>query len=415
MILRLRYGLTGYLRVSVQGSVPERLVNLCAQEGIPLWDLRATGTGIEASIPVEALWDLRRLRRRAGVRIRILERHGLPFRVRAFRPLRVGLLLAAGALLALFVLSQFVWFFEVRGAERVDPGEILRVAAELGLRPGAYRPALDGDRITRDLVLRLPVLSWASLRFFGSKVIIEVAEKAPPPPAQQTAPGDIVARRAGVIEQIVVVQGEAAVRRGDTVRAGDVLIRGELEIPVPPGSEGGAAPQRQAVRARGRVLARTWYSAYAEAERVKRIASRTGRSATVLMLRAGGVRMRLAGPSRPPFRRFEVEERSFAIFRWRDGPGFVEIVRARYHELHVHELSLSRDEAVREAELYLKAKLMEQIGLGARIVDARSEVVLERPDRVGVRMVVECVEDIGRFEPLSGDPPAGEPGSLPGP
>lgn len=400
MSTRPWHALTGYLRVRVRGRFPERLVNLCAQEGIPLWDLRADGPDLLASVAVRDLRRLRALRRRAGVRLRVVGRHGLPFAVRRLRRLRVAMSLLFVAVLALYLLSQFVWFVEVEGTRQLDPQEVLRVAAELGLRPGTWRGALDAERLAHQLVLRLPALSWATLRFFGAKATIVVAERVLPPPAP-AGPGDVTARRDGVVVQVVVVDGEAAVRPGQVVRAGDVLIRGVRRAP-----DGGEVP----VRARGRVLARTWYAAYAEVERAERVRAPTGRRAQQLLLRAGGRALRLWGGP-PPFADYDATERVLARLPWPGPSGTAEIVRVRYDEVAVHVTPLSREEAIRRAEARLRDHLLGQIGLHARIVDVHSRVVMETPRAVGVRLTMECLEDIA--QEAGGD--AGGAPPLPGP
>lgn len=409
MVVRLWHALAGYLRVRVRGPVPERLVNLCVQEGIPLWDVRAADGGILVSVGLRDFRRLRPLRRRAGVGLRIAGRHGLPFALRRLRRVQgaVGLLLLA--VLLLYLLSQFVWFVEVRGTRTLDPAEVLRAAAELGLRPGVWRGVLDPDRFTRDLVLRLPALSWATLRFFGAKATLEVAEKVLPPPLPGQAPGDIVARRGGVVVQVVVVDGEAAVQPGQAVRPGDVLIRGLRRA-----ADGGPAGEPVPVRARGRVVARTWYTAYAEEERVERVRVPTGRRARQWLLRAGGRSLRVWGASRPPFSSFDQSERVVARFPWPTAGHAAEIVEVRYDEVTVHAKPLSREEAIRRAEARLRAHLLAQIGLDARIVDVYSRVVQETPQVVGLRLTVECLENIGQWRLADGEPGA-EPEPLPGP
>lgn len=62
-------------------------------------------------------------------------------------------------------------------------------------------------------------------------------------------PGDLVASRDGVVETIEVFAGTAAVRPGDIVRKGQVLIRGQ---------ERGRDETVNAVQARGSVTARCW-------------------------------------------------------------------------------------------------------------------------------------------------------------
>src|SRR5690606_19888793 len=115
---------------------------------------------------------------------------------------------------------------EVRGNESLSRSVILEQATRAGLRPGAWRPTLNRDAITRDMIIGLPALAWVGINFIGTKAVIEVVEKTLPPDLTPLGPGDLIARRAGVVEEVLVLQGEAAVQEGDVVLAGDVLIQG---------------------------------------------------------------------------------------------------------------------------------------------------------------------------------------------
>jgi similar to stage IV sporulation protein len=195
--------------------------------------------------------------------------------------------------------------------------------------------------------------------------------------------GEVVARRPGLVEQVIVLQGEAAVKPGDTVQAGDVLIRGRPE----------------GTPARGIVLARTWYAAYAEQEKVERVEVYTGRSAVAYRLRLGGRVLHLAGPRQPPFAAFRLRQEISRLLPGRGSGADVELLREIYAEVTVHQRPLSTDEARRRVEARLKVHLLAQVGLGARIMGVRSGVVQDTPAAVGVRMTVECLEDIGQVQP----------------
>ena len=71
---------------------------------------------------------------------------------------------------------------------------------------------------------------------------------------------DLVAACDGVIVSVNAQSGEAAVEAGDTVRKGDVLIRGE---------ERAGAEETRGISARGEVVARTWVEAEADVSLVR--------------------------------------------------------------------------------------------------------------------------------------------------
>ena len=76
----LNYGRKGYLRVRISGEGIERFLNLCCLNGIEPWDLRACGKGaVECFMELAQFRRIRPFARKAGVRVRIAGRYGLPF------------------------------------------------------------------------------------------------------------------------------------------------------------------------------------------------------------------------------------------------------------------------------------------------------------------------------------------------
>ena len=88
-------------------------------------------------------------------------------------------------------------------------------------------------------------------------------------------PGDLVASRDGVVETIEVFAGTAAVRPGDIVRKGQVLIRGQ---------ERGRDETVNAVQARGSVTARCWRTVRVRVPLNQVKSWETGRETVVMQL-----------------------------------------------------------------------------------------------------------------------------------
>ena len=84
--------------------------------------------------------------------------------------------------------------------------------------------------------------------------MIEVVEKGAVTPPDQALCVHLVARKSGVVEQVIPYQGEPLVKKGDVVQAGDMLVECALRywaggrpavipgMPLPPA--GGPGPDR---------------------------------------------------------------------------------------------------------------------------------------------------------------------------
>lgn len=211
----------------------------------------------------QAFRRARRIAREQDWELRIVERSGIAFFIH--RLFRRKSFVAGGfcAMIIWYALSLHVWFIGVEGVDRVEAEEVLALAGDAGLAPGALRSRLDRELVQRMLLIGMDDLVWAGVEVRGTRALIRVAERRLID-TQMGRPGHIVAARDGIIERISVIEGHAVVEPGMTVRKGEVLITGLLE----PGSQAFLdkleAEELPYIRADGLVLARVWYETIVE-------------------------------------------------------------------------------------------------------------------------------------------------------
>lgn len=420
MFLRLWAFLTGYLVIELPATQGERFVNRCLRLGLALWDLKhGPKRRLRASLAVASFREIRPVARELGVRPVILARRGLPFAMLRLRRRRM-LLVGAGLVgAALYAMSSFVWFIQVEGAERIPAGRVLEAAADLGLRPGAWRRALDADEIGRRLPLELPEISWAGVEIQGTKAVIEVAEKSLLDPAQapDDRPANLVARRAGMILAMTVLSGVPVVEPGTVVQEGQLLVSGVLYGEANPAVAGSEEEERPApaayVRARGQVLARVWYEAEAEAPLTVTREVSTGRETTRRYLRWGDWSFRLSGRGEIPYRQYRKEVLLWLPPEWRGTTLPLSLMVVRYHEVVGRAERRSPEEALRSAEQEALEKALAGIPVTARLVSRETRVVSRSRHSIRVAVTVETEEDIAvtRLLPVGRGETGGQKGT----
>lgn len=217
----------GYVLFTATGGFPERFINLCTKNHIPLWDLKHLGDTVEGKTTVSGYKRIRTAAHRSGVRVRISKKCGLPFlreRNKKRAGLAVGLALAA---LLLCLLSTRIWTVRVEGNVQIHDEQILRAAKSLGVEMGARTSKLDAQKIAQELQKQVEGLSWAAVNIDACKAVIEVRESTPKPDILDTkTPANIVASENGVLTRIEVYSGTAALPVGSAVLKGDLLISG---------------------------------------------------------------------------------------------------------------------------------------------------------------------------------------------
>ncbi len=248
-ILRIIRYLCGYVIFQGIGGFPERFLNLCAKEGIGIWDVHHRDGVMTARVMASNYRLLRSCAAKAGMRLKVQQRHGFSFVIYRYRK-RIGILVGIGLfVLILTVSSNFVWTIKVEGNEQMDSAVIMQTMEELGLRAGVMKSSLDISAMELEGLKKLEELSWLSVNIRGSVATIEVRERTMPPEMlDEKTPCNVVASADGYIVRLEAYEGSTKVRVGDSVVKGDLLISGVMESKL---------ETTRFVHARGTVIANT--------------------------------------------------------------------------------------------------------------------------------------------------------------
>jgi len=390
-IIRWWRFLRGFVVISLQGRGVERLLNLAVSRGIGFWDLQKQKNEARLSVSLASFRALRPLLRKARCRLRIRRKVGLPFVIYRLRR-RWGLV--AGALFfvaALYLATSLVWEVRVTGNRHLGEAEILALAEQLGIRPGAWKWKLNLSELEEELPRRHKDIAWAGLRFYGTVLEIEIAEHLPELTVDQR-PADIVAAKDGLVERVLVIEGRAVVKVGDTVSKGDLLIEGVVPIEEGFLEPGETAPVKE-VRARGEVEARIWYEVRVPLKLRQLSRELTGASQKSVYLRWQDKQWRLWGPAQNPYPSARQEARVFS-WRWRSFSFPVELVTLTYLEQRIIQKTFSRDEALKAARQEARQRLQAQLPKGVAIERLYEQEYSENGTD-WIRVVGETREGIG--------------------
>ncbi|MGN0452191.1 MAG: sporulation protein YqfD [Ruminococcus sp.] len=229
-MLRLIRFLRGYVVFEIIGRFPERFINLCMCSGRFVFDATPKEGGFTASLLIKDFREIRPLARRSKVKIRIKEKHGLPFIINKNRG-RVGLLI--GLVLFLIItqaMQSFVWTVEIHGAQTVSESIISQKLSAEGLYSGALKSKIDTWELERSIMESTEEIGWMSVNIIGTKAEVEIKEKDTKPDIPDfTAPCNIKAQRDGLILKMNVRKGRASASVGSAVMEGQLLVSSVVE------------------------------------------------------------------------------------------------------------------------------------------------------------------------------------------
>lgn len=374
--------LFGYRKLEVDQSDAAALLNLCLRENLSLSDFETTAEGkIRFRVGLFAGARLRHACQREGIFPKE-EIGGFPrFFLAFFR--RKGLLI--GILCGIFLLffsQKFVWSVRITGNDRLSAGEIRAALAEEGLEIGSYLPRLNLGEIETQTLLRTSELSWIAVYLNGTVAEVQVAERVQIP-EKNDRPANLVAGRDGQIVELELYRGAAAVKIGDPVREGDLLVSGVYDSQT---------VGYRYTRAAGQVLART--------ERELRIEIPLSYEEKVYgQPTKGNTVLHFFKFSLNFFKNSRKEPSSCDIIEITTGKDWlglhdlpVSLSQTVYHPYTVKTISRTAEEALEEAFVQLEAELS-ALSPDIRLLEKKIQTEIGEESLV-LKCRLVCVEDI---------------------
>ena len=180
---------------AARGGQCERLITLCSRQGVALYNIRPTAEGFTARLPA------RRYRGRWGL-------------------VAAPLVFAA----AVHLLGQGVWAIRYDDLPATLCQELEQRLYSMDIYEGAVLTQESLRLAEKQLLAASDELSWVSLNFDGSRLVVEAAAAREKPAIEPNDPVDLVAAADGVLLEVNVQEGFALKGPGQTVAAGEVLV-----------------------------------------------------------------------------------------------------------------------------------------------------------------------------------------------
>lgn len=243
MLLKIIRYIRGYIRIRITGYSTERFLNACSHKGIILWGLEPVNRAYEMNIQARGFKQLKPIIRKTGTKVVIVGRFGLPFFLHKYRKRK---LFFAGAVLCValvFLMSRYIWNIDIRGNLTYTDDTLLRFLASTDVANGMRVSEVDCARIVKDIRKEYNDIIWVSASIKGTRLIIQVKENEDSLPAMDAVlpeiggedgkegqAMDIIADQDCTITRLVPRNGIPMVQEGQEVKAGDILVSGQVPV-----------------------------------------------------------------------------------------------------------------------------------------------------------------------------------------
>ena len=225
----------GYVTIKVWGYSAERLLNLCGNHDILVWNIKDHGDYHTMNISVQGFFALKPLLKKTGTRAAVLQRYGLPFFVSKMCKRKIFVIGLIGCMLFWILTSGYIWNIKIDGNFALTEDVLLDYLEEQGVHTAMKKSRLKIEDLERSLREDYDLITWTSVQVEGTTLLIHIKENEMPKYDQssqlQTKEGmDLVATRAGTVSYIITRSGVPQVSTGDTVEQGAVLVSGAVPV-----------------------------------------------------------------------------------------------------------------------------------------------------------------------------------------
>ncbi len=222
----------GYVRIQITGSGQERFFNLCSYRQIfPSNVIYRDGTCI-CEILLKDYWNIKSLVKKTGIKVRLLDKCGLPFFVYRYKKrgaLVAGLFLAV---VFLYVMSLHIWSIDFQGNTYYSDEVLMSFLESIGIKNGMKSSRILCDDVESAMRIAFDEITWVSVEIDGTLLRVNLKENLNTQtiPEKSTETRDLVSDYDGVVLSIITRTGTPKVKAGDVVTKGQVLVSGVIEL-----------------------------------------------------------------------------------------------------------------------------------------------------------------------------------------
>lgn len=227
--------LRGYVAVKVWGYSVERLLNLCGNHDVLVWDIEDHGDYHTMRMSIAGFFALKPLLKKTGTRAAVIGKYGLPFFVSKMWRRKLFVAGLFGCIFFWCLASRFVWDIQIEGNFALTEDVLMDYLEEQGVHTAMNKSALEIEELEQSLREDYDLITWTSVQLRGTTLLIHIKENEMPVyddrnKAEAERGMDLVAEKEGVVTYIITRSGVPQVACGDSVQKGDVLVSGAVPV-----------------------------------------------------------------------------------------------------------------------------------------------------------------------------------------
>ena len=381
----------GYIRISIEGYYIERFINICRNNKIAIWNLkRDKNVKLELNVGIKELKRVAKIAKKTKCKMRITKKKGLPFLFNRYKKRKLFFAFLIAIIIILAISSNFIWNIQIVEEDKDTMENLYQDVIDSGLTIGTMKSKINTKDIINKVRLKRDDIAWMGIELKGTNAIVKVVKAtAKPDIIDDEDYCNIVSDKQGIITKISAQNGTIAVKVGDTVNVGTILINGWME---------GKYTGIRYVHAKGEIQAKVWHTKskkipYNSTERTE-----TGKIENKYKIKINNFEINLS----KRLSKFEiydtiVMENKFKIFSDFYLP--ISLIKTTNKEVKEEQKKYEIEEAKNLGIEQLQDELNNEIENKEKIVNKIINTY-EKEDGVEVYVTYEVLEDIGTNEKI---------------
>ena len=392
MLIRILINyLIGYVRVIVEGYYIERFINICTNNKIAIWNLKKENdVRLFLNVGVRDFKKILKVGKKTKCKVKILKKKGTPFFLNKYKKRKIFAILLVFIIISIIFSSNFVWNIELQIDNDENVENIMNDLEENGLKVGEWKNKIDTKNVINSIRLKRQDIAWMGIELKGTNAIVKIVKaKEKPTIINEDEFCNIVSNKSGIITKINAQNGTAAVKVGDTVTSGMILINGWLE---------GKYTGLRYVHAKGEIEAKVWHTKTKKVYLNQVVKEQTGYEENKYSIKFNNFKINLQKKlSKFKFYDTIISENKFKIFSDFYLP--ISIEKTTYKEQREVNKTYTIEEAKELGIKELEEELDREIVNKENILNKNINVY-EKEDFVEVYVTYEVLENIGTEEKI---------------
>ncbi|WAA11497.1 sporulation protein YqfD [Fervidibacillus halotolerans] len=381
----------GYVTVQLIGDGIERFVNRLIKDQVPLWNMkREDEHSITFQMSIQHIPFLKKAVRHHRLKIRFIEKKGLPFLYQKAKSYSGFFLSIFLAILLILLLSNMIWKIEIRGASPELQYKILKQLQGMGIRKGQLLLFVDDPQTIQRKITELnDEITWIGVKLKGTTYYFQVVEKERPEERELASPQHLIAKKEAVIVDYFIEKGQPVIKRNEYVKRGQILVSGVI----------GTEENKQSIAAEGKVWGKTWYKADVSVKLQSEWKVFTGERKTKKYLEFFHFKLPIWGVQPSHFDQSEIEQTKATIkfLKWTLPISFIS---ETIYEVETVTKTYSYEEAKRLALQKARADLYHQLDEEITIESEKTLHEMKDNGTLKISILFEVIENIAKAQAI---------------